>query len=83
MNISYNTVVVNNYFNSLRSLRREDKINLVAMLTNDIARKPEKKAKEQDVIDRFFGAFQSNKSAEEMIEEIRASRNFNRKIVSF
>ena len=42
MNISYNIVIVNNYFNSLQSLYREDKINLVAMLTNDIAKEPEK-----------------------------------------
>jgi len=42
-----------------------------------------KKTKEEDMVDRFFGDFQSNKNAEEMIDEIHASRNFNRKIVSF
>jgi len=83
MKTSYNTVVVKNYFNSLRSLRREDKINLVAMLTNDIAKGVEKKMKNKDMVNHFFGAFQSDKSAEEMIDEIRANRNFNREIVSF
>ena len=77
MNTSYNAVVVKNYFNPLRSLRREDKINLVAMLTNEIAKETETKTEnKKDVINRFFGAFQSDKSAEEMIDEIRASRKF-------
>ena len=83
MNTSYNAVVVKNYFNPLRSLRREDKINLVAMLTNEIAKEAEIKAKNKDVVNHFFGAFQSDKSAEEMINEIRASRIFDRKIVPF
>ncbi|MDR2622213.1 MAG: hypothetical protein LBC48_06485 [Dysgonamonadaceae bacterium] len=83
MNTSYNAVVVKNYFNPLRSLRREDKINLAAMLAKDIAEETERKTKNKDVVNRFFGAFQSDKSAEEMIDEIRASRKFNRKIASF
>jgi hypothetical protein len=83
MDTSYNAVVVKNYFNPLRSLSREDKINLVAMLTNEIARETETKVENKDVVNRFFGAFQSDKSAEEMIDEIRSSRKFNRKIVSF
>jgi len=83
MNTSYNAVVVNNYFNPLRSLRREDKINLVAMLTNEIAKETEIKTKNKDVVNRFFGAFQSDKSAEEMIDEIRSSRKFNREIIPF
>ncbi len=33
--------------------------------------------------DRFFGAFQSDKSAEKIISEIRKSRNFSRVIEAF
>jgi len=55
----------------------------VAGLINEIAHKQEKEGKEKDVVNRFFGAFQSNKSAEGMIEEIRGSRHFKRIIESF
>jgi len=82
MKTSYNSVVVNSYLGLLQGLSREDKINLVAGLINDIAQKPEKIKKKRDVINRFFGAFQSDKSAEDMITEIRESRNFNRIIES-
>ena len=83
MKTSYNTVVVNNYLGLLQGLSRENKINLVAGLINDIAKEPEKRKKEKEVINRFFGAFQSDKNAEDMIKEIRESRNFNRVIESF
>jgi hypothetical protein len=38
--------------------------------------KKEKKSKEKDFY-KSFGAFESDKSAEEMIKEIRESRKFN------
>jgi len=83
MNTSCNTVVVSSYLGLLQRLNRETKINLVAGLINEIAHKQEKEGKEKDVVNRFFGAFQSNKSAEGMIEEIRGSRHFKRIIESF
>ena len=83
MKTSYNTVVVSNYLGLLQGLSRENKINLVAGLINDIAKEPEKRKEKKDVINHFFGAFQSDKSAEDMINEIRTSRNFNRVVESF
>jgi transposase-like protein len=80
METLYNTFIIDNYLGLLRSLSRENKIKLAAGLINDIAEESDKKT---DVINRFFGAFQSDKSAEEMIAEIRESRNFNRTIEAF
>ena len=80
MNVLSNTVVVDSYLRSFQRLNRETKIHLVAKLINDIAREPEEMKSKSDVVNRFFGAFQSDKSAEEMIDEIRSSRKFNRKI---
>ena len=77
MNTSSNTVVVNSYFGLLHRLNRETKIDIVARLANDIAHEPAEIKTKKDVINRFFGAFQSDKSAEEMIDEIRSSRHFN------
>ncbi|GHT18775.1 hypothetical protein AGMMS4957_01690 [Bacteroidia bacterium] len=80
-----NPTVVNNYLGLLKGLSLSDKINLVAGLVNEIATVTEEKKRDdkKDVADRFFGAFQSDKSAEEMIDEIRASRTFNRTVKPF
>ena len=37
----------------------------------------------ESVVDKFFGAFESDKSAEEIIQEIRENRIFNRSIEAF
>jgi hypothetical protein len=81
MNTSNNTVVLDNYLGLLKGLSRENKIKLVAELTREIAEETDKKGEE--VIDKFFGAFKSSKAADEMIAEIRASRNFNRTVEPF
>ena len=78
MNTSSNTVLVKNYLGLLQRLNRETKIHLVACLVNDIAHEPQETINKKDTINRFFGAFQSDKSAEEMIDEMRSSRKFNR-----
>ena len=80
MNTSSNAVMVNSYLGLLQKLNRETKIHIAAKLVSDIANEPEKIKTNKDVINRFFGAFQSDKSAEEMIHEIRSSRKFNRVI---
>jgi hypothetical protein len=83
-NTMYNSMVVDNYFHLLQTLKREDKLNLVALLMNNITdTQPTKKATSQSVIDKFFGAWKSEKSAEEMIDEIRSSRTFTRQIATF
>lgn len=77
MNTNTNTILVDNYFGLLSGLSTENKLRIIAKLSNSIVEKTEEK---DDAVDRFFGAFKSEKSAEEIIEEIRASRVLNRNI---
>ena len=72
-------IFIDNYFGLLRGLNREVKIQIMARLSDSIAKETSK----EDVIDKFFGAFDTEKSAEEMIEEIRNSRVFTRTIEPF
>jgi hypothetical protein len=70
-----NTVFIDNYYSLLNSLGREDKIKIMAKLSLSIA---ESHTKKENVTNRFFGAFLSDKSAEEIIADIRGTRSFNR-----
>jgi len=75
-----NTVLIDNYYGLLSSLSKENKIRLIAKLSNSII---EESTEDENVVDNFFGAFKSEKSAEELIKEIRESRKFNRTIEAF
>lgn len=83
--VASNPTIVNNYLGLLRGLSLNDKINLVAGLVNEIATVTveKKQSNKKDVADRFFGAFHSNKSAEEMIDEIQTSRTFTHTVAPF
>lgn len=78
--INTSTILIDNYFGLLSSLSREDKIKLIAKLSNSIV---DEGVKKDDVIDKFFGAFYSEKSAEDIIKEIKESRTFNRSLEAF
>jgi predicted metal-binding transcription factor (methanogenesis marker protein 9) len=80
METSDNTIVLDNYLGLLKSLSKENKLKLVEKLIHEITKEADKK---EDVVDKFFGAFKSDKSAEEIIAEIRGSRSFNRTLESF
>jgi hypothetical protein len=75
-----NTILIDNYYGLLSSLSKENKIRLIAKLSNSII---EESTENENVVDKFFGAFKSEKSAEELIIEIRESRVFNRTIEAF
>ncbi|HEX7583306.1 MAG TPA: hypothetical protein VF373_01350 [Prolixibacteraceae bacterium] len=74
------TILIDNYFGLLSSLSKENKMRLIAKLSNSIV---EDAAMEENLADRFYGAFKSEKSAEDIIKEIRESRTFNRTIEAF
>jgi predicted metal-binding transcription factor (methanogenesis marker protein 9) len=80
MKSTASTVLIDNYFGLLSSLSRENKIRLIAKLSNSIV---DEVSEKENVVDRFFGAFKSDKSAEEIIKDINDSRNFNRTIEAF
>ncbi len=75
-----NTMLIDNYYGLLSSLSKENKIKLIAKLSNSIV---EETTEIENVVDKFFGAFKSDKSAEELIKEIKESRTFSRTIEAF
>ena len=74
MKTNANVMLVENYFRLLSGLGRENKIKIIAKLTNSII---EEEPDKNDIIDKLFGSFKSDKSAEEIIEEIKKGRNNN------
>jgi hypothetical protein len=78
--VEVNTTIIDGYLGLLSSLSPTNKLDLISKLTNLV--KTDLSSKKSSFKDSF-GAFESSKSAEEIIEEIRGSRVFNRQIESF
>lgn len=75
-----NTALIDGYVGLLNNLSPSNKLDLISKLTDSIKTDLlEKKSS----FKKSFGAFESSKSAEEIIEEIRSSRVSNRQIESF
>lgn len=74
------TALIDNYFGLLNGLSKENKLRLIAKLSKSVA---DEVVEEENVVDRFFGAFKSDKSAEDIIKEIRESRYFGRSVEAF
>lgn len=75
-----NTIIVDGYVGLLDNLSTNNKLDLISKLTDSVKSDLiEKKSS----LKKSFGAFESKKSAEEVIEEIRDSRVSTRQIESF
>ena len=72
--------IVETYSGLLEGLSSESKIELIESLSKSL--KSEKKNKENNFY-KSFGAFASEKSAEEIIAEIKSGRKFRRKEIKF
>jgi hypothetical protein len=78
--IDINTTLIDGYLRMLENLSPSNKLDLISKLTQSV---------KTDITDRkktfyeAFGAWDSKKTAEEIIEEIRASRTINREIETF
>ena len=72
--------IINGYIELLENLSPSTKLELISKLTSSI--KSDLKRKRSS-FKKAYGAFESDKSAEEIIEGLRSSRNFNRQIESF
>lgn len=72
--------IIETYSKLFEGLNPLTKIELIKKLTKSL--KKEMKSKENDFY-KSFGAFESDKSAEEMINEIRESRKFRTKDLNF
>lgn len=75
-----NSTIVDGYIGLLDSLSPTDKLDLISKLTESV--KADLKNKKTS-FKKAFGAFDSEKTAEEIVDEIRSSRLTNRQIESF
>lgn len=71
-----NRNIVNAYSQLFEGLDSITKLELIEHLSRSLRK--EKKTTEQSFYDSF-GAFASSKSAEEIVEDIKTSRRFNKK----
>jgi len=70
--------IADNFFDMIKNLSTDVKLELISKITDSL--KATKKEAEDDSWKKLFGAWQSDQSAEEIIEEIRASRHTHRQI---
>ena len=75
-----NTTIINGYVGLLENLSTDDKLDLISKLTASVKTDLSNK---KNTFKKSFGAFVSEKTAEEIIEEIRNSRLLSREIESF
>ena len=75
-----NTTIVDGYVGLLDNLSTNNKLDLISKLTASVKTDLTNK---KSSFKKAFGAFDSKKSAEEIIQEIRNSRISTRQIESF
>lgn len=75
-----NTTIIEGFLGLLNSLSPSSKLDLISRLSasvkSDLTVKPSS-------FQNAFGAFETDQSADEIIEEIRSSRSFTRQIEGF
>ncbi len=72
-----NNTLIEGYLRLLENLSPSNKLDLISKLTMSMKTEITDKKKS---FKKSFGAFESSKSADEIIKEIRDSRTFNRQI---
>lgn len=75
-----NTTLIDGYMLLLHNLSPDNKLDLISKLTSSVKADLTNR---KSTFKKSFGAFQSEKTAEEIINEIRNSRTFNRVIEEF
>jgi hypothetical protein len=70
--------LIDSYLGLLRSLSPKNKLELISKLSDSL--KGSKKPTGKSISD-LYGAFTSKKSADELLSDLRASRNLNRKLI--
>jgi hypothetical protein len=68
--------VIDSYLGLLKSLSLENRLELISKLSDSL--KSSKKSKDKPLSD-LYGAFKTTKSADEIIADLKKSRNFDRK----
>lgn len=78
--IETDTTIIDGYVGLLENLSPDNKLDLISKLTESVKTDLGNK---KSTIRKSFGAFISDKTAEEIIDEIRKSRLFTREIEQF
>ena len=81
VNISPTSSVSAKYWSELKDLSDSVKLELITLLSSSVARSVSETSDEKGWTKSFAGKWQDERSAEEIIEDIRASRNANIKEV--
>lgn len=69
----YEFNIIDSYGRLIRTLSREDKLRLISRLSNSLKECEENSGRS---INELYGAFVSEKSAEEILRDLTASKNF-------
>jgi hypothetical protein len=74
--------IVDSYFGLIQNLSYEDKIELIAKISNSLLRNIKENAAvktKEEILKETYGCFESEKTADEIIDEIYNSRHFSDK----
>ena len=76
--------LIDSYLGLLENLSADNKLELISKLSDSLksSKKPTEKLSEKS-LDDLSGAFIFDKSSDDLIKELKESRNFNRKIEEF
>jgi len=72
-------LIADNYFGLIKNLSIDVKLELISRITDSLKNLS---AQKNDSWKNLYGAFDSEQSADEMIKDIKESRNTNRQIES-
>ncbi|WP_352422912.1 hypothetical protein [Proteiniphilum sp.] len=72
-----NTSLIDSYYTLLKSLSPNNKLELIARLSNSM--KTTKKKEKEISLDTLYGSWESDQTADELVAELKAARNFTRK----
>ncbi|MFF5381117.1 hypothetical protein [Pedobacter suwonensis] len=72
-----NINLIDSYFTLLKSLSPDNKLELIARLSKSM-KTTERKEKEIS-LDVLYGSWESDQTADELVAELKAARNFTRK----
>ncbi|MBX2930743.1 MAG: hypothetical protein KF781_02210 [Chitinophagaceae bacterium] len=71
------TTLIDSYYTLLKSLSPNNKLELIARLSKSM--KTTKKKEKEISLDSLYGSWQSDQTADELVAELKAARNFTRK----
>lgn len=73
----FNASLIDSYYTLLKSLSPNNKLELIARLSKSM--KTSKKKDKEIPLESLYGSWQSDQTADELIAELKAARNFTRK----